>query len=160
MNFKIGEHLVYPIHGAGTIVGIVERGAGKTLKSFYEVEFPYGHIKLMIPVENIEKTGARRPMPAGEIEAFLDYVRDLVCEESNLPWNKRQNENLSKLLSNDIRKVAEVYKYLALKGTEKTLSSGEQKLLTNAEHVIFSEIHFASQMEFEKIETLFKGIIA
>lgn len=159
MTFNIGDHLVYPMHGAGTIVEIIERETGGITRSFYNLEFPYGHVKLMIPVESVEKSGARLPMAPGEIDDFVEYVKNLVCVESNLSWNKRQNENSTKLLTNDIRKAAEVYKYLSVKGKEKPLSSGEQKMLTIAEHVIFSEIHFAGNICFDEVEKMFREIL-
>lgn len=159
MKFSVGDHLVYPMHGAGTIVEIIERISGSATKIFYNLEFPYGHVKLMLPVESVEKVGVRVPMSGNDVADFFEFFKKLECVESNLPWNKRQNENTAKLLTNDIKKVAEVYKYLSLKGKDKPLSSGEQKMYTSAEHIIFSEIHFAGNISFEEIEKIFREIL-
>ena len=61
--------------------------------------------------------------------------------------------------SGDIFITADVYKYLVKRENERTLSSGEKKLLTSARRILFSEIRFASGMTEDEIDSVISGII-
>ena len=49
-------------------------------------------------------------------------------------WNRRYRENMEKLKTGDILAVAEVVRNLMRVNREKSLSSGEAKMLANARH--------------------------
>ena len=87
-----------------------------------------------------------------EIDRLLIYLRtsDVMPKEAN--WNKRQRENLERMKSGDIYSVADVYKFLAKREADKSLSSGEKKMLISARKVLFSEIQLVKGTSPEAIE--------
>ena len=50
--FKVGDKIVYPMHGAGTIESIEEREVLGETQKYYVMKMPVGDIKVMIPSKN------------------------------------------------------------------------------------------------------------
>ena len=152
MSYGVGDKVVYPMHGAGVIVGIEEREVGGEVAKYYDIEFPYGNLRLMVPVANTELLGIRDIMGAEKIPEVIGYLETAEQENVNQNWNKRQRENLDKLRSGNILEVAGVFKFLYLRDAERALSTGEKKMLTNAKHILFSEIALAGCLDFAEVE--------
>jgi len=152
MIYGVGDKVVYPMHGAGVIVGIEEREVGGETAGYYDIEFPYGNLRLMVPVANTELLGIRDVMGAEKIPEVIEFLETAEQENMNQNWNKRQRENLDKLRSGNIYEAAGVFKFLYLRDIEKALSTGEKKMLTNAKHILFSEIALAGGLDFAEVE--------
>ena len=50
--FKVGDKIVYPMHGAGTIESIEEREILGEKQKYYIMKMPVGDIKVMVPTKN------------------------------------------------------------------------------------------------------------
>jgi CarD family transcriptional regulator len=131
-----------------------EREVLGEIAKYYDVEFPYGNLRLMVPMANTEQLGIRDVMSADKIPQVIEHIKKADGENMNQNWNKRQRENLEKIRSGNIFEVAEVYKFLYLRDTARALSTGEKKMLTNAKHILFSELVLACGGEFEEIEAM------
>ena len=57
--FKVGDKIVYPMHGAGTIESIEEREILGEKQKYYIMKMPVGDIKVMVPTKNAELIGVR-----------------------------------------------------------------------------------------------------
>ena len=55
--FKVGDKIVYPMHGAGTIESIEEREILGEKQKYYIMKMPVGDIKVMVPTKNAELIG-------------------------------------------------------------------------------------------------------
>ena len=108
MSYGIGDKVVYPMHGAGIIVSIEEREVLGEIAKYYDVEFPYGNLRLMVPMANTEQLGIRDVMSADKIPQVIEHIKKADGENMNQNWNKRQRENLEKIRSGNIFEVAEV----------------------------------------------------
>ncbi len=51
--FKIGDKIVYPMHGAGVIETIEERSILDEKQSYYIIKMP-GEVKVMVPTAKAE----------------------------------------------------------------------------------------------------------
>ena len=137
--FSIGDKVVYPMHGAGTIQNIEEKEVLGETRAYYILRIPYGNLQVMVPVQGSDAAGLR-PIVA---EDALRSVMDVLSAEStpmDENWNRRYRENMDKLRSGDPSKVAEVIRNLMRVEREKRLSTGEKKLLANARQILASEI--------------------
>ena len=152
MSYGVGDKVVYPMHGAGIIAAIEEREVSGEIVKYYEIEFPYGNLRLMVPVANTEQLGLRDVMSAEMIPEVLSHLKKSDGESMNQNWNKRQRENLDKIRSGNIFEVASVYKFLYLRDAARALSTGEKKMLTNAKHILFSELALSGGMDAETVE--------
>ena len=56
--FNIGDKIVYPMHGAGTIDSIEEKDVLGEKQSYYILKMP-GEVKVMIPTAKAEQVGVR-----------------------------------------------------------------------------------------------------
>ena len=54
--FNVGDKVVYPMHGAGTIDAIEERSLLNEKQSYYVIKMP-GEVKVMIPTSKVDEIG-------------------------------------------------------------------------------------------------------
>ena len=137
--FSIGDKVVYPMHGAGTIQNIEEKEVLGETRGYYILRIPYGNLQVMVPVQGSDAAGLR---PIVSEEAVQDVLGVLSAESTPMDenWNRRYRENMDKLRSGDPAKVAEVIRNLMRVERAKRLSTGEKKLLANARQILASEI--------------------
>ena len=156
--YKIGDSVVYPMHGAGIIEDIeVKEVLGKE-QSYYVVRMPIGDMKVMVPMNNAAGVGMRDVIDKSEAEKVLTSFRTVETDVIQ-NWNKRFRENMVKIKSGDIFEVAAVVKSLMLRDREKGLSTGERKMLSNAKQILISEIVVATGNDHESIENRLIGMI-
>ena len=59
MRYSIGDKVVHPMHGAGTVEDIKEIYTGGKKVLYYELNFAVGNMVTNIPVDNADKIGIR-----------------------------------------------------------------------------------------------------
>lgn len=152
--FNIGDKISYPVHGAGVIEAIEEKEILGELRRYYIMRIPLNNMKVMIPTDNVEEIGIR---PVIDKEQMQEVLAILASEMTKMPqnWNRRYRANMERIKSGDIYEVAAVVRNLILRDREKTLSTGERKILNNAKQILLSEIILAADItEEEAIETI------
>ncbi len=157
--FKIGDKVVYPMHGAGIIESIEEKEVLGEKRQYYILRLPVGDMKVMIPINNGEGVGLREVVDWEGVERVLSILRQ-QCSAMSPNWNRRYRANLEKIKSGNIYEVAEVVRNLIKRDREKGLSSGERKMLENARQILISELVLATELEEEKARSLLDGAFA
>ncbi len=157
--FKIGDKVVYPMHGAGVIESIEEKEVLGEKRQYYILQLPVGDMKVMIPINNGEGVGLREVIDWEGVERVLNILRQ-QCSAMSPNWNRRYRANLEKIKSGNIYEVAEVVRNLIKRDREKGLSSGERKMLENARQILISELVLATELEEEKAQSLLDGAFA
>ena len=150
--FSIGDLVVHPMHGAGVIDDIVREKVAGATQEYYVFKMPVGGLVLKIPVANSAAVGLRGIISRAEAEALLDALPDLTVE-TNANWNKRYQENLTRLKSGDLYQVAQVIKSLMQRDSVRGLSTGERKMLHNAKQVMITELVLAESSPYQEVET-------
>jgi len=151
--FKIGDKVVYPMHGAGVIEAIEEKEVLGERRQYYILRLPVGDMKVMIPITNTKDVGLRQVVDGDGVQK----VFRILSEQSTIMstnWNRRYRANLEKIKSGNIYEVAEVVRNLIKRDKEKGLSSGERKMLENARQILVSELVLATEMEEDKAQSL------
>ena len=157
--FEVGDRVVYPMHGAGTIEGIEQKEIlGKTHR-YYVLRLPISDMKVMIPVDNTKEIGLRDVINISQIDQVLDVLRQ-DCTPMSPNWNRRYRNNLEKIKSGDIYEVADVVRNLAAREKEKGLSTGERKMLDSAREILLSEIILATNWEREEAINVLEQVLA
>lgn len=150
--FNVGDKIVYPMHGAGTIDSIEEKDILGEKQSYYILKMP-SNVKVMIPTAKAEEVGVRNIIDKQSAEkVFKVLSQDETEMEKN--WNKRYRDNMDKMKSGDIYEVADVVRNLSFKQKEKGLSTGEKKMLSNAKQILVSELVVAEHASQDEIENL------
>ena len=150
--FNVGDKIVYPMHGAGTIDSIEEKDILGKKQSYYILNMP-GEVKVMVPTAKAEEVGVRNIIDKDS----ADKVFNLLSQdetEMDKNWNKRYRDNMDKLKSGDIYEIADVVRNLSFKQKEKGLSTGEKKMLVNAKQILVSELVLAEQSSKDEMEEL------
>jgi CarD family transcriptional regulator len=156
--FKVGDNIAYPMHGAGTILGIEDQDVLGEVHKYYHVELPYSRMTVMIPVNNSDAVGVRGIISKDDIGKVFDVLEDVSGEMSS-NWNRRFRENTEKLKTGDIYIVAGVVRDLVRNDRIKKLSTGEKKLLTNAKQILESELVYAGGYSIEEADMLVESHI-
>ena len=155
--FNIGDKIVYPMHGAGTIDSIEEKNILGEKQNYYIIKMP-GEVKVMVPTDKAEEVGVRNIINKEEAAKVMSVLGQNETEMSQ-NWNKRYRDNMDKMKSGDIYEVADVVRNLSFKQKEKGLSTGEKKMLNNAKQILVSELVLAEHASQEEVEKLVENKI-
>lgn len=151
--FNIGDKVVYPMHGAGTIESIEEREMLGNSEDYYIIKMPVGGMKLMVPTSKVENVGIREisdKSEADKVFSVLEKPKDPYVHDAN--WSKRYNLNVEKIKSGDILEVAEVVRELSHRHMERGLSIGEKKMLSTAKNILISEMVLAENVDKDVLD--------
>ena len=149
--YQIGEVIVHPMHGAGTIDGIESVKIGGVVRQYYVFRLPVGGMNMKIPVDNSEEIGIRPLISPDEADALIDAMNGIEVEMTS-NWNKRYRENMLRIKSGDLLEVARVIKGLMERDNEKGLSTGERKMLRSAKQILISELVMTKHEDYEAVE--------
>ena len=147
---KIGDRIVYPMHGAGEISGIEENEVGGVVSSYYVLKLPLGNLKLMLPVDKIDEMGLRDVIGKADVEKVGKILAE-DAEEVQGSWNKRFHANLDRMKTGDILEVAAIIRNLIRQNEKKKISSGENRLLEQARQILISELVYALDKTPEEV---------
>ena len=156
--FNVGDKIVHPMHGAGTISAIEEKNIGNETEEYYIISMP-GEVKVMVPIAKAEQIGVRNIIAESEVSKVFEILEEDETEMSN-NWNKRYRDNMDKMRSGNIYEVADVVRNLSFKQKEKGLSTGEKKMLNNAKQILVSELVLAEHSSKDEIEQLVENKIS
>lgn len=156
--FNIGDKVVYPMHGAGVIESIEEKEILGERQQYYIMRMPIGDMKVMVPLNNVETIGLREVIDDNTVELVLQRMRQFEDDDTT-NWNRRYRANLDKMRTGDIYDVAEVVRSLMRRDGEKSLSTGERKMLDNAKQILISEFVLARNLREEQAFQLIDGLV-
>ena len=157
--FRIGDKIVHPMHGAGIVDQIVTRKVNGVLRDYYSLKLPLGDMLVMIPTESCGEIGVRSILSGDETERVLGKIPDLQVE-MDTNWNHRYRENMERMKSGDLFKVAWVIKGLTARDQARGLSTGERKMLHSAKQILISEIVLAKSVSYESAEQALNTALA
>lgn len=150
--FNVGDKVVYPMHGAGTIDSIDKKNILDEEVEYINISMP-GGVKVMVPSNQASKQGLRNIISQNDVEkVFCVLETDETAMSDN--WNKRYRDNMDKMKSGDIYEVADVVRNLSFKQKEKGLSTGEKKMLNNAKQILVSELVLVENTTNAEMEKL------
>ena len=157
-NYKVGDHVVYPHHGAGK----VEKKEMKELlgekREYLTIRIIHNDMTVMVPCENAGKAGLRRVIDEDTVKKVLSVLSDDVSEMPK-NWNRRFKHNRDKIKTGDIMELAEVVRNLAIREQDKGLSTGEKQMYTRAKKILASEMMYALDKDEEQAEAYLDEIL-
>jgi CarD family transcriptional regulator len=142
MTFQVGEKVVYPNHGVGTIENISSRSFGSQLERFYLLRLSPNRMTVMVPFSHVGDVGLRKVTKCSEINRVLTYLsagRPCCAQD----WKDRFKENSDKMKGGSLLEIAEVFKALLMIQMAKPLSFREKKMLERARSMLILETSVA-----------------
>ena len=123
--FKIGDKIVYPMHGAGIIDSVETKEFLGEEKEYFILKMPIGNMDISIPKANINKMNIRDVISKKEGEEIL-AILEQAPKDLNSNWNLRYRENQEILKTGDIFKIANMVRDLVALDDDKGLSTTEK----------------------------------
>jgi CarD family transcriptional regulator len=157
--FRAGDTVVYPHHGAGRILEIVEQDFRGEVRSYYAIQILHGDMNVMVPVDGAEKAGIRPVIPELMVDEVLGVLRD---DATHMPvnWNRRVRHNQEKMRAGDVLELADVVRNLALREHDKGLSTGEKQMFNKARRILASELMYARDLSEAEALQLLDSVLA
>jgi CarD family transcriptional regulator len=146
MTFNVGEKVVYPNHGVGTIENISTRSFGSAAERFYLLRLNYNSMTVMVPFSHVTEVGLRKITKAAEITRVLAFLSAGLCKYSS-DWKVRYKVNSDKMRSGSLPEIAEVFKSLLIIQSDKPLSFREKKMLDRARHMLVTEVSICRSVD-------------
>src|SRR5918999_5225539 len=139
VGFKVGQKVVYPNHGIGTIEQIEQKQIGPNSLPFYTLRLAATNSLVLVPVANASEVGLRSPISSAECEMLVKALEDDFAPAAH-DWKDRFKEFTEKMRSGCIFEVAGVLKNLTYLSHLKPLSFREQRMLERARYLVISEL--------------------
>jgi CarD family transcriptional regulator len=146
MLFEVGETVVYPHHGAATIIEIKNRTIRGEEKLYLKLKVTQSNLVIDVPAANVELVGVRDVIGMDGVAAVYAVLGAHSVEEST-NWSRRYKANVEKLASGDVLRVSEVVRDLWRREQDRGLSAGEKALLAKARQVLVSELALAGKTD-------------
>jgi CarD family transcriptional regulator len=157
--FKVGDKVVYPHHGAGTVVKKEKREVLGEKREYLTIKILHNDMTVNVPSENAEAVGLRRVI---DEEMVKKVTKALTSGGTAMPknWNRRFKHNRDKMKTGDIFELAEVVRNLSLRDHEKGLSTGEKQMFVKAKKILASELMYAKNLDEEQAADWLDGVLA
>jgi len=156
--YKVGDKVVYPHHGAGTVVKKERRDVLGEKREYLTIKILHNDMTVNVPSENAEKVGLRKVIGEDMVKVV---VKALTGGGTQMPknWNRRFKHNRDKMKTGDILELAEVVRNLSLRDREKGLSTGEKQMFVKAKKILASELMYAKDMDEEEAAEWLDGVL-
>lgn len=159
MEYKVGEVVVYPHHGAAVIEDIETREMGSETLEYLVLHINQSDLVVRVPIKNADNVGVRDVVGKEGLEKVFSVLRDEDVEEAG-NWSRRYKANQERLASGDINKVAEVVRDLWRRDQDRGLSAGEKRMLGKARTILVGELALAKPVDEKKADTMMEEIDA
>src|ERR1700738_3433329 len=101
MTFQIGDKVVYPNQGVGTIENISTRSFGAAFEKFYLLRLGCNSMTVLVPFSHAANIGLRRVTKNREIARILSFLAN-GWSDNNPDWKARYKENTDKMQSGSL----------------------------------------------------------
>src|SRR5215216_998738 len=157
--YRVGDKVVYPHHGAGTVVKKETREVLGKKRDYLTIKILHNDMTVQVPCENAEKVGLRKVIDEKMVEVV---VKALTGDGTQMPknWNRRFKHNRDKMKTGDILELAEVVRNLSLRDHEKGLSTGEKQMFVKAKKILSSELMYAKDMDEEEAALWLEDVLS
>ncbi|MDD7304990.1 MAG: CarD family transcriptional regulator [Peptoniphilaceae bacterium] len=151
--FKIGDKIVYPMHGAGIIDAIETKEFLGQEKEYFILKMPIGNMDISVPASNIGDMNIRDVISKEEGEEVLKIL-DQEPTKMSSNWNIRYRTNQEILKTGNIFEIAQMVRNLSVLDKKKGLSTTEKKLLNRSRRIMASELVMAGSLDKEQAEEM------
>ena len=157
--YKVGDKVVYPHHGAGTVVKKEKRTVLGEEREYLQIQILHNDMTVQVPTENADRVGLRKVIDENTVEQVLKALRG---SGTTMPknWNRRFKHNRDKMKTGDIFELAEVVRNLSLRDHEKGLSTGEKQMFVKAKKILASELMYAMDTDEDGAHAWLEDVLA
>ena len=130
-DYSVGDKVVYPAHGVGTVAAIeIQEVAGTTLEVFV-VTFDHEKMTLRVPTRKAKTAGLRHLAEAAVMSQALVTLKGRARIKRTM-WSRRAQEYEAKINSGCLVSLAEVVRDLHRSDSQPEQSYSERQLYESA----------------------------
>lgn len=144
--FNIGDKVIHPAYGAGSIVDIADKQIGDEQRTYYVIELLMQTGTLMVPVGRADELGLRPP-----IKTPQPVMKVLSSKPTSLLGDHRKRQELIgiDIRSGDVMKISEVVRDLAYRDRENSLTEADLRLYRQAQELLAGELSLSLGTDVE-----------
>lgn len=151
MNYSVGDSVVLPGCGVGTVQAIQTMEMDGTDVEMYRIDLGEDAGKMWVPLHRAVVSGMRPVMTVEQAERTWQIIKAQEAPEKRANWNRRQRRYNEQLMSNEPEAMAELLGELAAVRSEKPLSFGERRLYERVKGLLTDEIAAALEQPVETV---------
>ncbi len=125
--FRPNDYVVYPSHGVGRVVSIVEQEIAGIMLEMFVIAFEKDKMTLRVPIAKAESVGMR-PLSSPDIVAKAMTTLKGRARVKRAMWSRRAQEYEQKINSGDLIMIAEVVRDLHRNDEQREQSYSERQL--------------------------------
>jgi CarD family transcriptional regulator len=126
-GFKTNEFVVYPAHGVGQILAIVEQEIAGAKLELFVIDFMKDKMTLRVPTAKVANVGMRKLSEPALVKRALETLKGRARVKRTM-WSRRAQEYEAKINSGDIVAIAEVVRDLYRSESQPEQSYSERQL--------------------------------
>lgn len=156
-RFKIGDKVLHPLYGAGTVVAIEEQRDNGMVREYYAIELVRRTGRLLTPVDRAEQVGLRKPISKkdrAKLLRILSGTPTTLAED----YPKRRKKIKETWRQGSFVEIGQVVRDLAWRKSEGNATMGDRRLLERAKEVLAEELAasdgVAKDEAMERIESV------
>ncbi len=147
--FSVGDKVVYPHHGAATIVRTEKHTFKDEKQDFYVLEIATDQLIVRVPAASAMERGVRPVISKSKSRQVFQTLRG-EPQEAGSNWSRWYKVLTEKINSGDIFQVAEVIRDLDYAQKIKGISPALKRMLAKARLIIISELQFSLDISEEE----------
>ena len=140
--FKVGDKVVYPHHGAATIIKKERREFDGVKQDYFVLDLVTDQLTVKVPVSMALERGVRPVISKAQARKVFAIFRE-PPQEAGANWSRWYKLLTEKINSGDIYQVAEVVRDLTYAQQVKGISPALKRMLAKARLIIVSELRFS-----------------
>ena len=148
MEFKTGDHVVYPTHGVGLVRGIEKEQIGGHSLKLIVVTFERDRMTLRVPMDKMESSGLRRLSSRRVIDSAMMTLKGRARVKRTM-WSRRAQEYEAKINSGDPISIAEVVRDLHRNVGQPEQSFSERQIYESALERLASEVAAVESIDMD-----------
>ena len=147
--FSVGDYVVYPHHGAATIIKREKIDFSGEKHEYFVLEIATDQLTVRVPVAKAVDLGVRPVISQNKARQVFRTFKD-EPQEAGKNWSRWYKLLTEKINSGDIFQVAEVVRDLTYAQQVKGISPALKRMLAKARLIIISELRFALDLDEEE----------
>ena len=126
-DFRTNDWVVYPAHGVGRIISVVEQEVAGIKLELFVINFDKDKMTLRVPVAKATSIGMRRLSSPDVVATALQTLKGRARIKRTM-WSRRAQEYEAKINSGDLISIAEVVRDLHRASGQPEQSYSERQL--------------------------------
>jgi len=146
LDYRIGDHVVYPAHGVGMVVGVETQDVAGMSLEVYVITFDHEKMTLRVPTKKAKTAGLRALAAGSVVSQALTTLKGRARVKRTM-WSRRAQEYEAKINSGDLISIAEVVRDLHRSDTQPEQSYSERQLYESALDRMAREVAAIEQID-------------